>query len=332
MPRLPSIFSALLIGLLGGLFALWASAALFFDCRIPFLGLPLAIAHIVLAAVLLWRRKWLAVVAIETAILAWWLSLTPTNVADWQPDVARIPDASVDGNTVTFHNVRNCHYQTELRYDCEWKTRQYSLASLRHVDLFLTHWGAPLIAHVIVSFDFGDGRYLAFSIEARKRGGQEYSAIRGFFRQYGLIYLVSYEQDVIRLRTNYRQGEYVSLYRTRTTPADARGLLLAYVKWIHEIRQHPRWYNALTENCDRSLVRYLAAERVGGVSRWDLRGFLNGNGDKMLYDLGDLVDEGLPFDELKGQAVINGIAQHLPDDASFSEGIRRGRVGFKANE
>jgi Domain of unknown function (DUF4105) len=52
--------------------------------------------------------------------------------------------------------------------------------------------------------------------------GENYSAIGGFFRQYELIYIVAGERDVIRVRTNFRRGEDVYLYRTTASPEKAR--------------------------------------------------------------------------------------------------------------
>ena len=52
------------------------------------------------------------------------------------------------------------------------------------------------------------------SIETRKTIGETYSAVRGLYRQYTLIYVVADERDSIRVRTNYRHGEDVYLYRT----------------------------------------------------------------------------------------------------------------------
>lgn len=262
-------------------------------------------------------------------MLGWWLSLAPLNSRDWQPDVARMPDAEVSGDRLVIHDVRNCAYRTEFDYTCNWETREYSLSSLRAVDLFLTDWGAPLIAHVMVSFDFGNGKHLAFSIEARKQKGQSYSAVLGFFRQYGLIYLAADEQDVVRLRTNFRKGESVYLYRTRTTAHDGRSLLLAYVNWMNETKRHAHWYNALTENCDRSVVRFLAESRIGGVTWWDWRGFLNGRGDQMLFELGDLVTGDLNFEQLRRQALINPTAMKTDAGADFPAAIRNGRAGFQ---
>jgi hypothetical protein len=95
---------------------------------------------------------------------------------------------------------------------------------------------------------------------------------------------------------------------------------------MNEALEHPRWYNALTNNCVSQVIAYLAQNKVGGISKWDWRTVLNGPGDRMLYDLGDLAG-GLPFPELKRRALINEAAkQASPDD--FSTAIRRNRPGF----
>src|SRR5271170_2294792 len=96
-----------------------------------------------------------------------------------------------------------------------------NLDGIRGLDLFLSFWGPTQIAHTIVSWEFGDGRHLAISIETRKEKGEPYSALRGFFRQYELYYVIADEGDLVRLRTNYR-GEQVYLYRVRVPASQAR--------------------------------------------------------------------------------------------------------------
>ena len=96
------------------------------------------------------------------------------------------------------------------------------ISQITGADMAINYWGSPWIAHPIVIFQFADAAPLCFSIETRKQAGQSYSAIRGLYRQFALIYVVADERDVIRLRTNYRQGEDIYLYRTTLTPAQAR--------------------------------------------------------------------------------------------------------------
>lgn len=77
-----------------------------------------------------------------------------------------------------------------------------------------------------MSWGFDDGQYLAISIETRKEKGEGYSGLRGYFRNYELVYVVADERDVVRLPTNYR-GEDVYPYRLDVPPEGARMLLTA---------------------------------------------------------------------------------------------------------
>src|SRR5262249_48349439 len=154
--------------------------------------------------------------------------LIPPNDGDGPPAGPRLAWGEVNGDRLTIHNLRNADYRTEQDYTVRYEDRTYDLSKLRGLDLFMVYWGSPFIAHTIMSWQFDAGSPLAISIETRKKVGQEYSAIEGFFKQYELIYVVADERDVIRLRTNYR-GEEVYLYRLKTPIPEARALLLDYV-------------------------------------------------------------------------------------------------------
>jgi hypothetical protein len=319
------------------LFSAWAGAALYFDVRFTWVQIPSACLLVVVSVAIVWRTHakpvglllWLGVPGL---VLAWWLSLRPTNMRTWQPDVAELPWVEMNSDSVTIHNVRNFDYRAETDFTQRWEIRTVNLAEIRGTDLFLTHFGSPLIAHAIVSFQIRDAAgketFIAMSIEQRRAVGQAYSTLRGFFRQYELIYLVADERDVVRLRTDYRTGEDVRLYHTLTTSTDSRRLFLQYLQWIDNIRREPEWYNALSANCTTSVTSYLAKNHIGGLSRWDWRSVLNGLGDRMLYDDGDLATGGLPFEDLAKQALINDKAKALGNDPTFSRDIRQGHPGF----
>jgi hypothetical protein len=310
------------------LLTVWASAALYFDL-VPgtsFRTLAASGYAIAVIATLLafhGRGKGIAICVIAFAlILAWWLSLKPSNDRSWQPDVAQTAWAEIDGDRVTIHNVRNCEYRTEGDYTPHWETRAYDLSQIRGIDIFFTFWGSPWIAHTIASFQFGDNDYVAMSIETRKEVGESYSAVRGFFRYYELIYTVSDERDVVRLRTNYRKGEETYVYHTLASPQRARAVFLNYIGEINRIRNRPEWYNALTNNCTTNIAA------LAGEGRWDWRILLNGHADRMLYENGDIATGNFPFDRLKEQAHINPAARAAGDAPDFSRRIREGRVGF----
>lgn len=313
------------------LLASWATAALYFDLPVASWRQPAAVlfALFVWAVLAISRAHWvgLAVVGIAFAgVLGWWLSLQPSNDRDWQPDVAQTAWAEINGDQVTIHNFRNCEYRSETDYTPHWETKTVDLWQLCGLDVLVTYWGSPWIVHPIVSFDFGDQGYVAMSVETRKEVGETYSAVRGFFRHYELIYIIADERDVVRLRTNYRKSEEVYLFRTRATPDQARAIFLEYLSRANRMRHQAEWYNALTNNCTTNIASHVAQAR-GQAVRWDWRVLLNGKADQMMYERGDLAGD-LPFAELKQKSHINLTAQAADHDPDFSRLIREGRPGF----
>jgi Domain of unknown function (DUF4105) len=309
---------------------LWAVAALYVDCRIASLRIALiGIYLVVLVFLAVKSGRWRALSSLICfcAVLMWWLSLKPSDSGNLRPDVARRAWAETAGESITVHNVRNCDYRSETEYENCWSDRTFNLSDLRGVDFFFVNWGIRWIGHPIVSFDFGDNQHLAFSIEARYKAGQTYSAVLGFFRQYELIFIAADERDVIRLRTNYRKGEEVYIYRTNVPAAIARKFFLTYVVYLNHLRDHPEWYNAVTKNCTTTLSGELSAD-VPKPNPWTYRLLLNGTLDELLYERGRLVTDGLPFAELKQREHINPFAQTVGQSLDFSELVREGRVGF----
>jgi hypothetical protein len=318
--------------ILAVLCSVWAAAALHFDLPVSRLRTPVFVLYLIaiLAALCFLRRSHLGLVIafVGFAIVAlWWFSLKPSNNQAWRLDNAKTSYADVTGGQVTIHELRNCHYRSESSYTCDWETRSYNLEALRGVDIFIIWWGSPLIAHPIVSFDFGNEGHVAISIETRNVMGQGYSAVGGFFRQYTLAYIASDERDVIRLRTNYRKNEEVYLFRTTAKPPLARAIFLDYIERANSLHRRPEWYNALTNNCTTNIALSVAEVRDMRVRR-DWRILLNGKMDEMMYENSELITGGLSFPELKKQAHINLAARSAGDSLDFSKRIREGRVGF----
>jgi len=314
------------------LLTFWSAAALFFDSPFPALRTPAAIVYVivVLAALVILRRPHLGLVVAFAGfalVAMWWFTLKPSNQRDWQPDDAQTASADINGDYVTIHNVRNCSYVTSHDYTCQWETRSYDLANLSGIDLFITWWGPTLIAHPIVSFDFGPQGHVPISIETRDVVGQSYSAVRGFFRQYELIYTVSDERDVVRLRTNFRKDEEVYIFRTTVKPEFSGKVFLDYIQRVNDLHNNPEWYNAVTNNCTTN-IDVSASQAQGKTTVYDWRVLLNGKMDEMLYEHDRLVTGGLSLPALKAQAHINAAAKAAGDSPEWSNLIRVGRVGF----
>lgn len=309
----------------------WASLALLIDLPVAGIQIPATILYWVLILIAIWRLaggyKVLAPLAGALLVLAWWLTLSPSNDRTWQSDVDRTAWAEIDGDKVTFHNLRNFDYRSETDFMPRWETRVVDASQITAADIFITFWGSPWIAHPIVSFQFTDGQHIAFSIEARKELGETYSALRGFFRQYELIYTVADERDVIRLRTNYRVGEEVYLYRTTASADAAKGIFLDYIASMNALHEQPVFYNAITSNCTTNIRIHTAAVEQAALPAWDWRLLLNGKADEYAYQYGRLAGN-LRFPELKAQAHINGAARVADQATDFSVAIRKGRAGF----
>ncbi len=305
----------------------WGALALLYAGRPPGLAKVLAGAWLVggLGALIFVRpprRGLLAFATLVMLLFAWWSSLRARNDRAWLPDVDRVATAEIHGDTLTVHNVRDFDYRSETDYTPRWETRTYDLARLSGLDLFMSYWSSPSIAHTIMSWDFDDGQHLAISIETRKEVGEEYDPIAGFFRQYELYYVVADERDVIRLRTNYRH-EHVHLYQLRAPVARARKLLLDYVAAINRLAARPEWYNAGTTNCTTTIRTHVID--IGVAAPWDWRLLANGHLDELLYERGS-IDTSRPLAEVREASIVDRRAQRADRDPEFSARIRDGLV------
>jgi hypothetical protein len=319
------LFGAVLLGM-----GAWSTMAVYYS-NLPAAWLRLlAAGGFAIGAIVLFvrvRPMWLArciFLGAFAGIVAWFLWTPPSNNRDWQPDVAILPYAEINGDTVAIHNIRNCDYRSETDYTVRHYDKTFDLDRLRTVDLYLVTWGSPDIAHTMVSFGFAHGDYVCFSIETRKTKGQDYSAVKGFFRQFELTYIIADERDVVRLRTNYRRGEEVCLYRLQMSPEQGRKLFLDYLRRTNELHEHAEWYNAITDNCTTAIrAQRAAADRAP----WNWRMLLNGHLDELLYERGTIVTN-LPFPELKKLSNINARARAADKDPDFSTRIREKLPGI----
>ncbi|MEI6534323.1 MAG: DUF4105 domain-containing protein [Verrucomicrobiaceae bacterium] len=308
----------------------WTFGALWYDFPVCAWRHPMAAGFViaVLVALIMVHPRWKVMAGIATAVvlvIAWWLTLKPSNDRDWLPDVALQPWAEVDGDVVTLHNVRNCDYRSNEDFTVHWETRTLHLSQITGIDAAMGYWGSEYMAHPILSFQFADSLPVAMSIETRKEKGEPHSSIRGLYRQYELIYIAADERDVFRVRTNYREGEGLYLYRTRVSPDAARERFLEYITTMNAMRKQPRWYNVLTTNCTTAIrTQHEVTRRMP----FDWRMLLNGKIDSLFYEKDVLVTDGLPFAELKKRAFANPAGRAADKSPDFSKLIRAGRPGF----
>ncbi|MFQ3217255.1 MAG: hypothetical protein ACI87C_001784 [Paraperlucidibaca sp.] len=295
----------------------------------------------------------IAIILVAAAL--WWRSITPSNDRDWAPDVARMttgslslathsgkratietsstaPLASDATELVTLHNVRNFTWRSETDIDERWETRHYDLAQLSSVDLIVSYWTIPAIAHTLVSFGFDDGRHVVFSVEIRKEKGEEFSEIGGFLKRFELSVVAADERDIIGVRSKVRD-EKVFLFRTQLNAADRRALFLAYIDEANTLAATPRFYHTLTANC--TTIVFGMMQRIIGDLPWDYRLLASGYLPNYVYDLGGLdtrydfaILERMGYVSRRVNAALSDAAAADAKEASGVEFSRAIRVGI----
>jgi hypothetical protein len=314
------------VGLMGlGLLHLWAVLALYFW----FVAQPVAawvvaavyVGLVVLVFRLAGTRGHGAMVSLVlfVAVVAWWSRRKPELDLVYPQETEQAARLEVEGNFLTVHAMRDFRYRSETEYDAHWSSRTYDLNQLTNVDLSFVNWGIPDVDHVITSFVFADQPPLAVSIELRAEKGEPNTLLRGFFKQYELFYVWADEQDVIKLRTNYRKEE-ASVFRTSMPPEKARLLLLDMAERSNALQQEPEFYNTLTDNCTNVIAQHV--DRINGRQvPWYRRPLKTGSYVQIGYEQGWLV-QNQPWEEFRKAAVVNERAVAAGDSAEFSKLIR----------
>lgn len=324
------------VGLVVAGVGVWGTLALHYSdlspawLRAALTGLLGLLALAALSAIARRRGRRLALVvfgAAFVALLLYWRTIQPSHDRDWAPEVARLPRATVAGDLVTLHDIRNFGYRTETDFTPAYYDRTFDLRRLDALDMVTSYWMGPQIAHVFVTFGFGDD-HVAVSVEARKERAEGYSSVQGFFKRYELIYVVGDERDLIRVRTNYRRDppEEVHLYRIRGPREHARRLFLEYVRAINELYEQPRFYDTLATNCTTTILFHTRVNPGHPPFSWKV--LLSGHAAEYAYERGRL-DTSLPFEELRRRSRINAAAVAADRAPDFSRRIREGLPGME---
>ena len=256
-------------------------------------------------------------------LLIWYSTVQPSNDREWQEDVAVLPYVTQDEDNVTFHNIRNFQYRSELDYTPDYYDKSFDMRKLNGVDIITVYWMGPAVAHVFVSFSFEDGEHLAVSIETRKEKSEAYSTLKGLFRQYELSYVVADERDVIGLRTNYRFDpiEDVYIYPMAGSREDAQKLFLSYIEKINHLHEQPEFYNTLTTNCTTNIWLNADSSITRLPVSWKI--LVSGYVPEYLYENDRLWNDDLSFEALREQVHVNKRALDAGIGEDFSSIIRK---------
>jgi hypothetical protein len=246
---------------------------------------------------------------------------SPSNQRKWQEQYQILPSVGVTAETIQISHLRDFRFDKSGRVlEKRYLDKSYQLEDLKSTWAGISHFGGPGLAHVFMSFEFSDSRYLVVSIEARLTVDDvSYQPFSGLFRRYTKTVVLATEQDVIGLRTHIR-GEKVYLYKLRLSQLQQVSLLLDFLNVAQTLRTEPEFYNTLLDNCMTGLLA--RTERFRSWVSWlDYRIMLPGYSDRLGYDMG-LIDNSEPLQKVRGRALINPSNIEL-EDRLFSIKIRQ---------
>jgi hypothetical protein len=319
-----TLLATLIVGFsaIWGAFALWYQAPGGNASKTLFVCLWLGFSLALLVA--FWQgRTAVALLAFAVAfggLQIWWHRIAPSNDRIWADDVAQMTSGTVDGNRATLRNVRNFEWRSDTDYTQRWETREYDLDRLDSVDMIMSYWKGPSIAHMLVSFGFDGGEHVVFSVEIRREKAESFSEIGGFFKEFELSVIAADERDVIRVRTNTR-GEDDYLYRIRMPASAIRSLFLGYVDEANTLVSEPRFYNTITVNC--TTLVYHMMKRIVGYLPLSYQLIFSGYLPEYVYHVGGL-DQRFSLQELRERGRITDRAKKADRSDTFSADIRQG--------
>lgn len=249
--------------------------------------------------------------------------IVPSNTREWTPELSVLPLAETEGELITLRNIRNINYVSDDNFVIKYFDRTIRLEDVRSVDFVVTPFqNTPAIAHTMLSFGLADGSYLGISVEIRNEKDEDYSALLGFVRQYEITYVIADERDLIRVRTRHRDAD-VYVYPSIATAEQSQQLFVDVLARVNKLSVEPEFYNTLRNNCTTNLVGHVNQLKPDRIA-YGWRILLPGFSAEYAYDLG-LLDNRIPFEDLKTLAYVNDLADRFYDDPQFSQLIRSKR-------
>lgn len=253
--------------------------------------------------------------------LAWWLSQKPSLLRDWEPQDAITPQITWSGDIVHINNIRNHSWKTDTEFTPNYLSGSYNIRDIENVYYIITPFSdkdGP--AHTMLSFWFRDWRHLVVSAEIRKERWESFGAIRGILNQYEIQYVIATEEDVIKLRTNYRKNQVI-MYPINTPKEKIEWVFRSMLIRTDKLSREPEFYNTLWNNCTTTILAHTNAFRQDKIW-WNLYTVLPSHSDETVYKAW-LINTKLPLEEARVYYNISSIANTIHDSGNFSQIIRK---------
>jgi hypothetical protein len=172
----------------------------------------------------------------------------------------------------------------------------------------------------MVSFTFSWGIHLVVSAEIRKEKWELFDPIPWVMNQYELVYILGSENDLIKLRTNYRK-DTVYMYPINTPKEKIQSLFVSMMHRADKLAHEPEFYNTLWNTCTTNILMHVNRLRQEPIS-WGKYILLPSHSDDIVYNAG-LIDTKLSLVDARNYYRIDEIARSATGSTDFSASIRR---------
>lgn len=280
--------------------------------------------------------SWLTITVVVLAlvllgVLVFMLVTNPSLSRNWSLDQFLMPEVKfTDDGMVHINNIRNVHYRTTRDYDLDYYDHDIAIDDVEAVWLAIAPFSGFGAAHAFISFGFSDGTYMAVSIEVRRRKGKSFDPVKGFFRQFEIMYVLADERDVIGVRTNIIKYD-VRLYPIGTDKDIIREVFCDVLKRAAKLGREPEFYNTIWNNCATNLVRHARRFSDKPIPAWSPAYLFPEFFDRIAYRL-SILDTNLDYKTARKYFNITARAQAEGISDNFSKAIRKGLVSKNSVE
>ena len=244
----------------------------------------------------------------------------PSNNRAWSADQKILPYTKFNGNKAHIYNIRNFKYKTEHDYKKQYYDKIFNLDDIKSAYYILEPFrGYKGAAHTFLSFEFKNDEFIAISIEIRKKGGDKFSAIKGLFKGFEIMYVIGDERDLIGLRANHRKDK-VYVYPINMSKEKIRNLFLDMLKRANKLKEKPEFYNTVSNTCLTNILKHtnnLSQKKIP----YSLKILLPEKSDYLLHKFGFFKTK-LSIEKAREKFLINDLAKKYADDPDFSIKIR----------
>ena len=266
-----------------------------------------------------WKFVWLSLVVFSMLVLLFIFTRQPSNGREWAVGYAVMPYGEIEGDVVSIYNIRNFTWISEDEALVSYFNESFNLSSMDKGYFLVETWmELDAVAHIMFSFEYGNGSYFVVSVESRKEKGEKYSSVLGFFNKYELIYVIGSESDLLPLRT-YHRGNTLYMYPINATPEDVQKLFVDILERVNSLYDEPEWYHAVTSSCTTNLIDH--AERMSPRIKAGRARYFPGYSDKVAYELG-LIDTELPYEQIRTHFNVTSVSAKVRNYPDFSKRIR----------